>query len=52
MLTDTMFPLAVQLAKDRVPNVRFNAAQTLRRIMPHLGAGGAQASVTAKWEPH
>ena len=38
LLTGTLLPMVIQMSADPVPNVRFNAAKTLRQLAPMLDA--------------
>ena len=45
LLAGTMLPMVLDMAKDIVPNVRFNAAKTLEHIMPLLDDSAVQECV-------
>lgn len=51
MVVGTLLPLALELAKDPVANVRFNAAKTLGTIAATLAKGGQAAPVSARIKP-
>lgn len=38
VLVGSMLPMVAHMATDPVPNVRFNAAKTLRQLVPMLDA--------------
>jgi serine/threonine-protein phosphatase 2A regulatory subunit A len=44
-LKGTMLPMVLRLAADPVPNVRFNAAKTLRNIVPLLDTAAVEEHV-------
>ncbi|KAJ1627069.1 armadillo-type protein [Pavlovales sp. CCMP2436] len=44
-------PLTLELAKDPVPNIRFNAAKTLGALVPALVRGGQAAAVQSRVKP-
>ena len=44
-LEGTMLPLAIAMASDPVPNVRFNVARTLRKLMPLFDSATVQSKL-------
>ncbi len=37
--TKDLLPIALKLTKDTVPNVRFNAARVIQKLIPKLDKG-------------
>ncbi|KAJ1627064.1 armadillo-type protein, partial [Pavlovales sp. CCMP2436] len=51
VLASSLLPLTLELAKDPVPNIRFNAAKTLGALVPALVRGGQAAAVQSRVKP-
>ena len=48
LATSASLPLVLELSKDPVPNIRFNAAKTLGSMIPLLNAAGQSGLVRTR----